>query len=299
MNRIARIEGRIENIKQRINSLAGGAAFNEHFKKAQSRLEQNITAKTGGVSGAASEKAKNPLADVTIKMPKITYEGGKPKTAAAAGEAKSPSAAISIKDTGMSAEIGSIIVEKSGKHQIDPLLISAIMAVESDFNPAVVSDKGAIGLMQLMPETASELGVNPYNVSQNVEGGTRYMKQMLEKFSGDLKLALAAYNAGPNAVIRHGGIPPYAETQNYVLKVLKNYENFLKTSPGRNAGEPLIPDDGAESAAAAEKKAREAVNASAAQMAGAVFDASNKNRGGGLFGSGSGGEDDEIYADEP
>lgn len=299
MNRIARIEGRIENIKQRINSLAGGAAFNEHFKKAQSRLEQNITSKTGGVSGTASEKPKNPLADVTIKMPKITYESGKAKPAEGAGEAKPQAAGISLKDTGMSAEIGSIIVEKSGKHQIDPLLISAIMAVESDFNPAVVSDKGAIGLMQLMPETASELGVNPYNVSQNVEGGTRYIKQMLEKFSGDLKLALAAYNAGPNAVIRHGGIPPYAETQNYVLKVLKNYENFLKTSSGRNAGEPLIPDDGAESAAAAEKKAREAVNASAAQMAGAVFDAAGKSGGGGLFGSGSKGDDDEIYADEP
>ncbi len=305
MNRIARIEGRIENIKQRINSLAGGAAFSEQFKKAQSRLEQNITSKTGGVSGAAPEKAKNPLADVTIKMPKITYEGGKTKTAAgagtpgAAGGNKTPASGISLKDTGMSAEIGSIIVEKSGKHEIDPLLISAIMAVESDFNPSVVSDKGAIGLMQLMPETASELGVNPYNVSQNVEGGTRYIKQMLEKFSGDLKLALAAYNAGPNAVIRHGGIPPYAETQNYVLKVLKNYESFLKNSSGKNVGEALIPDDGAERAAA-EKKAREAVNASAAQMAGAVFDASAKSgRGEGLFGSGTEGEDDEIYADEP
>ncbi|OGM04330.1 MAG: hypothetical protein A2008_04670 [Candidatus Wallbacteria bacterium GWC2_49_35] len=298
MNRIARIEGRIENIKQRINSLAGGAAFNEHFKKAQSRLEQNITGKTGGISAATSEKTKNPLAELTIKMPKITYESGNSKPAAGAGAAKSQAAGISIKDTGMSAEIGSIIVEKSGKHQIDPLLISAIMAVESDFNPAVVSDKGAIGLMQLMPETASELGVNPYNVSQNVEGGTRYMKQMLDKFSGDLKLALAAYNAGPNAVIRHGGIPPYAETQNYVLKVLKNYESFLKTSSGRNAGEPLIPDDGAGSAAD-EKKAMQAVNASAAQMAGAVFDASSKSGGGGLFGSGQDDEDDEIYADEP
>lgn len=305
MNRIARIEGRIENIKQRINSLAGGAAFNEHFKKAQSRLERNITSKTGGVSDAAPEKAKNPLAEITVKMPKITYEGGKAKTTAgagtpgAAGGARTPAAGIPLKDTGMSAEIGSIIVEKSGKHEIDPLLISAIMAVESDFNPSVVSDKGAIGLMQLMPETASELGVNPYNVSQNVEGGTRYIKQMLEKFSGDLKLALAAYNAGPNAVIRHGGIPPYAETQNYVLKVLKNYESFLKNSSGKKTGEALIPDDGAERAAA-EKKAREAVNASAAQMAGAVFDASHKSGGGdGLFGSGPEGGDDEIYADEP
>lgn len=298
MNRIARIEGRIENIKQRINSLSGGAAFDEYFKKAAGRIEQNITAKTGSKTGDG-EKSKNPLAEVTVKIPRITFDGGKAKGAAAeAAAGKGAGTALNVRDTGMTAEIGSIIMEKSGKHEVDPLLVSAIMAVESDFNPSAVSDKGAIGLMQLMPETASELGVNPYNMSQNVEGGTRYIKQMLEKFSGDLKLALAAYNAGPNAVIRHGGIPPYAETQNYVLKVLKNYENFLRDSSAKNRGGELVPEDGGR--AAAEKKAVEAVNDGAAAMAGAVFDAARKGggaAGGGLFGSG-GSEDDEIYADE-
>lgn len=227
MNKLTRIEGRIENIKQRINSLKGGAAFSAYFDNAKEKLKVGSDALSGtGRTPAPDKKAvKNSIADVNVKMPKITYEKGAAPKKAAALKADE---AIGLKNTALTPEIGSIIVEKSGKHEIDPLLISAIMAVESDFNPGAVSDKGAIGLMQLMPETAGELGVNPHNMSQNVEGGTRYIKQMLEKFSGDLKLALAAYNAGPNAVIRHGGIPPYTETQNYVLKVLKNYEKFLK-----------------------------------------------------------------------
>ncbi len=292
MNKLTRIEGRIENIKQRINSLKGGAAFSAHFNDAKEKLKVDIAAGTGTANKPAADKknAKNPLAGVTVKMPKITYEkGAAPQNAAAQGTAGT-AGAIELKHTALTPEIGSIIVEKSGKHEIDPLLISAIMAVESDFNPQAVSDKGAIGLMQLMPETAGELGVNPHNISQNVEGGTRYIKQMLEKFSGDLKLALAAYNAGPNAVIRHGGIPPYAETQNYVLKVLKNYENFLKQTGA------IDEDFGAETDS---KKAREALISNAAEMTDAVFNSAGKNKNAGLFGAEDDyGDDNEIYADE-
>ncbi len=299
MNRIARIEGRIETIKQRISSLAGGAAFSAYLKNAQNRLQENITGITARASdGRPDGKIKNPMAEVSVKMPKITYDeealkrsAKQSKTQAGSRAGAASGSGLDIKNTAMSSEIGSIIVENSRRHEIDPLLVSAIMAVESDFNPKVVSDKGAIGLMQLMPETASELGVNPYNLNQNVEGGTRYIKQMLEKFSGDLKLALAAYNAGPNAVIRHGGIPPYAETQNYVLKVLKNYEAYLKQDAGKaeeSAG--LKAADGG-------IKAAEMVNESAAAMTEAVFGAARKNNAGGLF-SGGPGSDEEIYADE-
>jgi len=253
MNRLARIEGRIENIKQRIGSLAGGDAFSAHFNKAVEKFDQNPAVKVSGDSDVVksgesdSVKSKNFARGIDVKMPRITFDKALNKGnaqdggAASSGVVSPPS--IDLKNTALTPEIGSIIMEKSGKHQIDPLLVSAIMAVESDFNPRAVSAKGAVGLMQLMPETAEELGVNPHNLSQNIEGGTLYIKQMLDKFSGDLKLALAAYNAGPNAVLRHGGVPPFAETQSYVLRVLENYENYLKQSANSAAGDIFAADD--------------------------------------------------------
>jgi soluble lytic murein transglycosylase-like protein len=113
------------------------------------------------------------------------------------------------------------IDEAARKHQLPAKLISAVIKVESNFNPRAVSSEGASGLMQLMPATARQLGVkNSFDIKQNIDGGSRYLKQMMERFDGKLDLALAAYNAGPNAVTKHGGIPPYRETQNYVKKVM-------------------------------------------------------------------------------
>ncbi|MCM1003334.1 MAG: lytic transglycosylase domain-containing protein, partial [Candidatus Gastranaerophilales bacterium] len=95
------------------------------------------------------------------------------------------------------------------------------------FNPNATSHCGAMGLMQLMPATAQGLGVtNAYDAEQNIEGGTKYLKGLMDRFGNDKSLALAAYNAGPNAVKKYGGIPPYAETQNYVKSVLGKYEKF-------------------------------------------------------------------------
>ena len=121
------------------------------------------------------------------------------------------------------AELDAMIGEKSREHGVDPLLVHSIIHVESRYNPYALSHKGAEGLMQLMPQTARSLGVRSgFDVRQNVSGGVKYLKQMLEKFD-DLRLALAAYNAGPEAVVRWNGIPPYAETQDYVYKVGKRY----------------------------------------------------------------------------
>ncbi len=110
------------------------------------------------------------------------------------------------------------------KYNLDPLLIHAVVNQESGYQPQAVSRSGAVGMMQLMPSTAKGLGVtNPYDPLQNMEGGVKYLKLQLERFGGNVALALAAYNAGPNAVAKHGGIPPYQETQNYVRSILTNY----------------------------------------------------------------------------
>ena len=122
-------------------------------------------------------------------------------------------------------ELEPVIAQIGEKYNIPPAVIKSVIRVESGFNSNAVSRVGAQGLMQLMPGTASALGVDPHDPVQNIEGGTRYLRQQMDRF-GSLELALAAYNAGPGAVIRYGGIPPYTETQNYVSKVLQNVENY-------------------------------------------------------------------------
>jgi soluble lytic murein transglycosylase-like protein len=119
-----------------------------------------------------------------------------------------------------------IIEDTARKYNISPAVIKSVIKAESSFNPRAVSSAGAMGLMQLMPGTASALGVNDaFDPLQNIEGGVKYLKDMLNKFGGNLELALAAYNAGPGSVIKYGGIPPFDETQNYVKKIMGYIKN--------------------------------------------------------------------------
>jgi soluble lytic murein transglycosylase-like protein len=121
-------------------------------------------------------------------------------------------------------EIDSAIVMSAARHNVDPNLVRAVVKVESNFNSNAVSRKGAMGLMQLMPQTARSLNVkNPFDPEQNVDAGVRHLKQLLENYGGDVNLTLAAYNAGSGAVARSAGVPHYAETQNYVRRITNLY----------------------------------------------------------------------------
>ncbi len=126
--------------------------------------------------------------------------------------------------TASKSQILNVVNQIAEKHGVDEKLVQALIKQESGFNPNAKSKAGAMGLMQLMPSTAKNLGVqDPYNVVQNVEGGVKYLKSMLNKYNGNVILALAAYNAGPGAVDKYDGVPPYKETQNYVRNILANY----------------------------------------------------------------------------
>jgi soluble lytic murein transglycosylase-like protein len=158
-----------------------------------------------------------------------------------------------------SINVDDLVNEASGRYRLDPDLVNSVIKAESGFNVRAVSPKGAQGLMQLMPGTASGLGVtNAFDPQANVEGGTKYLRELLERYNFDLVKALAAYNAGPQKVERFGGVPPYYETRAYVARVVKDFnkKKAAQTSIAKNTR-------GAKHAAAKKLPAETSVQANA------------------------------------
>ena len=142
------------------------------------------------------------------------------------------------------AEIHAHIREVAVRYGISPLLVAAIIEAESEFNPRAVSRKGARGLMQLMPETASSLDVqDSFDPYENVEGGVRHLRRLMDRFNGNLPLVLAAYNAGEQNVVNYGGVPPYRETRRYVAKILRriNHRGVVVVASARPARRVVVP----------------------------------------------------------
>jgi soluble lytic murein transglycosylase-like protein len=181
----------------------------------------------GLISRVEFEKGEKALADARAKVEQVTQEiaaANQPASVIGAGMIAGLDASNTVWTTGNN-RIDNLIRYYGSQHGVDPFLIYCLMSQESKFVPGAVSNKGALGLMQLMPGTAARYGVtNPYDVAQNIKGGTRYLKDLLKMFNGRVDLALAGYNAGEGAVMKYGyTVPPYDETRNYVKLILKRY----------------------------------------------------------------------------
>ena len=180
---------------------------------------------------SALERVAELSAPAPAAQPAATTATPQTQTSFASALASASSVASASPST--SSPYDATIDAAGARHGVDPDLIRAVIAQESGGDASATSAAGAQGLMQLMPDTARGLGIaNPYDPAQAIDGGTRYLKQELDRFGGDPRLALAAYNAGPGAVERFGGVPPYAETQNYVQQVLGRYEQLHNERSG-------------------------------------------------------------------
>ena len=213
------------------------ALYKSEVERLEKRHQQSQQLYTDGlISRVEFENGEKELADARAKVEEITKEiaaGNQPAPAIIPNAVPGLAVASSNQfwSTG-SVKIDNLIRYYGGQYGVDPYLIYCTMSQESSFNVGATSPKGAQGLMQLMPGTAARYGVtNPYDVGQNIKGGTRYLRDLLKMFNGRVDLALAGYNAGEGAVMKYGNtIPPYNETRNYVRLILKRYNTGKQTS---------------------------------------------------------------------
>jgi len=212
--------------KTGLNSLSN-LYQNEVQKLEQKNNQSKELFKDGLISRVEMEASDKALADARAKVEEVARqiaEANKPAPAVSASATSTMAASNQGWSTGND-RVDGLIRFYGNQHGVDPYLIFCLMSQESKFSKIALSPKGAQGLMQLMPGTAARYGVtNPYDVAQNISGGTRYLKDLLKMFNGRVDLALAGYNAGEGAVIKYGyTIPPYDETRNYVKLIVKRY----------------------------------------------------------------------------
>jgi soluble lytic murein transglycosylase-like protein len=175
-----------------------------------------------------------------IPTDEIDHFEALPVEAAALGAAKDLHSELrgSKENVGQPVDLNEVVKTASGTYRLDPDLVNSVIRAESGFNVRAVSPKGAQGLMQLMPQTASALGVqNAFDPQANVEGGARYLRELLERYDFDLIKALAAYNAGPQRVEQYGGVPPYYETKAYVARIVRDFNK--KKLAAKTASQPV------------------------------------------------------------
>jgi soluble lytic murein transglycosylase-like protein len=207
------------------------AAASKHSKFAYWSTKENRWKAVPAPNTASMQAARSAAAEIDQYFGRESLQSANAKIVAANARGHQAS----------QEEIDASIVMAAARHNVDPNLVRAVVKVESNFNSNAVSRKGAMGLMQLMPSTARSLNVqNPFDPDQNVDAGVRHLKHLLENYNGDVKLTLAAYNAGSGAVARSSGIPRFAETQNYVRRITNLYYGGADISPALSTREPVL-----------------------------------------------------------